>query len=349
MMTEADSRVQNFIQNQTDIMPSLQFQGSPSREPSEIVQYCLQQLTRPSFRRSHLGEEAKEDLRTKLDNQIKRQLPITFAIPFGGYKNYRAQSYPDLDWAEVFNVNYLSRYVLPVTAYYAPGVILQYTYSAGIMDLVSNIPTSTSERYMIQFHKLLDLFLTVLPENLRFRAIDISAQYSGDDFLSELKENYEFNCFHWNEKLPRTEREKRIASAQRNLMRKGAEDLSGLNDAEWAERCVESAMWCEALDSMALRRKFNKYSDNIQLVFVRGPSVSVHVGSCETSAHHFWSGCGVLEEWPGGFRQRIISGEKLIEYRIQERIVDIKVDSVFGRLSDAFGQISVLKQPQEGR
>ncbi len=342
MTTFTSSQIETFVARQLDL--TLPCDQKEERIPSDLsmVQYCFIQLTRSAFRRTRIDDESARDVRRKLEEAVTERRPITLAVPFGGYKNHRAPSFPGPDWAEVFNMNYLARYLLPLARCYEPGVILQYTYSSGVMDLVSNIPASYTATYMQQFRSLLSVFAGRIPANLRMTAVDISSQYSGTELMEELHRNYEDNLARWVDKFSPDERSKRIASAERNLMRVGAVDFASLCDAEWNARCVDAAMWCEALDSLTLRRRFNKYSDSIQLVFVRGPGLSVHIGSCDTSAHHFWSGSGVLELQRDRLRQRILSGEKLFIYKQQGLVREMPVKSVLSAISSTFDLMAVL-------
>lgn len=342
MKALTDTQVESFVTHQLDVSPALDSYQECLPSGSSVVEYCFAQLTRSAFRRTRIDDASANDVKRKLDSAIGSHKPITLAIPFGGYKNYRAASFPGPDWAEVFNMNYLARYVMPLARCYKPGVILQYTYISGVMDLVSNIPVSPPITYMEQFRSLLSIFAAHLPTNLRLTTVDIGTHYSKAALIEELQHNYEDNLARWVDKFSPEEREKRIASAGRNLMRVGAIDLSYLSEVEWSTRCVDSAMWCEALDSLTLRRRFNKYSDNIQLVFVRGPNLSIHIGSCDTSAHHFWSGCGVLEPNDTGFKQRIMSGEKLARHRQEGLVRDVTVNTIFSDISSTFSRIPVL-------
>lgn len=342
----ADVRIDTFVAQQLDVtLPHGAEQECSQSEPS-VVQYCFTKLTRSAFRRTRIDDESAKDVRRKLDEAVADNKPITLAVPFGGYKNHRAPSFPGPDWAEVFNMNYLARYLLPLARCYEPGVILQYTYSSGVMDLVSNIPAISTATYMEQFRSLLAVFTKRIPPNMRMTAVDISSHYPGTELMEELRRNYEDNRARWGDKFSPDERSRRIASAERNLMRVGAVDFGSLSNTEWNARCIDAAMWCEALDSLTLRRRFNKYSQNIQLVFVRGPGLSVHIGSCDTSAHHFWSGSGVLELQDGRLQQRILSGEKLSFYQQQGLVRDVPVNTPLSAVSATFDLITVLTLPE---
>ena len=335
------AQIEAFVNRQLDVSSNSCQSQDYVHNLQSIVNYCFAQLIRSAFRRTRIDDESASDVRRKIEDAVGTGRPITFTVPFGGYKNYRAESFPGPDWAEVFNMNYLARYVLPLTRCYEPGVILQYTYSSGVMDLVSNIPIEASTTYMKQFRSILSVFATHLPPNLHLSDVDISTHYSGEELMEELRHNYEDNRTRWNDKFLGDERERRVASAQRNLMRAGVSDLTSLTESEWHARCVDAAMWCEALDSLTLRRRFNKYSESIQLVFVRGPNLSIHIGSCDTSAHHFWSGSGVVEYQGDHLRQRIMSGEKLSNLRNEGAVCDVELQTGFSKISAAFGRIPI--------
>jgi hypothetical protein len=312
-----------------------------------ISEYIFHQVTRASFRRTRLDEASASDLKRKIFERVKRGEPITFSVPFGGYKNYKIASFPGPDWAEVFNLNYTARYVAPIVKYYEPGASIHYSYTSGVLDIVSNMRSADTQQYMREFRVLLSLFAAHLPFNLRINAVDISEMYDREELLHELRRNYDDNRQRWNDKFTSTERNRHIASAQRNLMRLGVANLQSLTDEEWDNRCVDAAMWCEALDSLSKRRHFNKYSSNIQLVHVRGPALSIHIASCDTSAHHFPAGCGLVEVRGTRLLQRILSEPKRQDYRKAGMITDVAVNTRFGVVSPAFNNISVIYSPRE--
>jgi len=68
----------------------------------------------------------------------------------------------------------------------------------------------------------------------------------------------------------------------------------------------------------------------------------VHIGSCDTSAHHFWSGSGVLELQGVRLQQRIMSGEKLSSYKQQGLVRDVPVKTVLSAVAPTFDLMTVL-------
>ena len=334
----SDDEVRSFAAAQ--LKPELE--PPPPVPQVDIIDQLVAALTRGSFRRTKIDGESAVDVRRKVAARVQDNSPISLTIPFGGYKNHRARSFPEPDWAELFNMNYMARYLFPVTARYAPGVIAYYTYSSRVMDVVSNIPIEATDSYMDRFHQLLSVVNQDLPDNLRLTTFDITQQYDRPELLKELRTNFEDNQERWQAKFSADERAKRVASAQRNLIPRGVQDFSNLDDDAWASRCEEAAMWCEALDSLERRRLFNKYSEHIQLVFVRGPSLSIHVGSCDTAAHHFWSGTGVVHDRQRDLLQGIMSEPKIESQASAGYVHDVAVETPLLEISESFSAVPVI-------
>jgi hypothetical protein len=224
---------------------------------------------------------SEQDIRRKLVAFVDQGAPIEFAVPFGGYKGPRAESCPHLNWAEVFWLSYLRRNGARIAGAYAPGVAFKFSYASGVMDLVSNYPLTWQDQYLQEFGKLAAYFSDA---RVKMDLVDIASFFPS---LSDLRQAVQDN-FHAQEDVwfRSAERERKIRSAERNLVRNGVVDLKGLDPVQWAERVENSARLCHALDSLDVRRRYNKFSSRIQLVFVRGPGPSLHVASCRSSSLH---------------------------------------------------------------
>ncbi len=307
-----------------------------------LGEYLFRTIARPAFRRSRLDEPTACDVQAKILRALDDGSPVAFSIPFGGYKSHNSGSFPLPDWAEVFNLNYIWRFVSPIAETYPPGVVVEYTYTSGVMDLVSNLPPGAADAYMVAFRDIMAFFAAVMPRNVRFVATDLAADPGAAGMMDELLKHYEENRRDWLTRLSQAERDRRFASAQRNLMPTGNRDLSQLSPSQWDDACVEAAMMCEAVDRLSFRRRYNKQESRIELVFVRGPSLAVHVGSCDTSSHHFWSGVGSVEYVDGSrLVPRIMSQRKLSAVRDQGLAIDCAV-SGFEALGEHYKSVPVL-------
>jgi hypothetical protein len=117
-----ESRVRTFLVGQPEVAVASDRVAEIMRRDESISDYSFRQLTRSAFRRSRLDDQSEHDLRQKLEAAVADGRPIALTVPFGGYKNVHAGSFPGPDWAEVFNINYLARYVLPIAQHYEPGI-----------------------------------------------------------------------------------------------------------------------------------------------------------------------------------------------------------------------------------
>ncbi|MDP2362781.1 MAG: hypothetical protein Q8M94_03315 [Ignavibacteria bacterium] len=301
-----------------------------------LAEFIFSRITRSKFRRTSLDSDTVADIKFKIKYQILNNDPISFSVPFGAYKNWHLSSFPEPDWGEVFNINYMLRFLAPISAVYEPGAKLQYSYSDNVMDIVSNIPKEYTKRYITVFDKLLSLFQQSASKNIILKSIKINDFYAeGEQFL-EMNNNYEDNRKNWFKKYPENVRLKKLASAKHNLMLNGIQDLSTLDGEQLEARFLQSAMWCDALDSLQWRRKFNKGSTNIQIVYVKGPYLSLHLGACETSVGQAWAMTGVLEKRGLRLLQTIVSHATLKSFEVAKNIQLINVDTLFRELSNNY-------------
>lgn len=276
---------------------------------TDDVEELIRRVTSSKWRRSAVDARTAEDIALKISSAVNSKRSIEFSVPFGGYKGWRLPSHPLPDWAEVFCLHYLHSYFTNIAEIYRYGVDAYFSYCSGVMPFVSNMPEAWQVEYLTRFSEMLAHFST---EEVRFHLADITQEYQTAQSLhEELESNLARIARDWRSPGNDENRNKRVASATRNFVIDGATDLTGLDDIRILEKLEESAMRCEALDSLMLRRRFNKYGSKIQLVFVRGPSYSLHVGSTPTSANHFWVGAGVIECRRKVLRPRILSATAL--------------------------------------
>ena len=126
-------------------------------------------VTRKRFRRTKLDAESRADITAKVGAALDRGAPIEFAIPFGAYKHWLLPTYPYPDWAEVFNLKHLIAFAGPIAQSYPPGVVLNYTYTSGVIEKVSNLPTEAQDEYVTALKRLHSYFQHIAPTGLKLR------------------------------------------------------------------------------------------------------------------------------------------------------------------------------------
>lgn len=311
-----------------------------SNKCKDINEILFNIVSSSKHRRTAIDDESKTDIKKKIADAIDKNIPIEFSIPFGGYKNYRIPSYPEADWAEVFNLRFMIQYLLPIVKFHPPGVILYYSYNSEIIHEVNNMPLSFQRAYESSFAKLISHFGEQLPSNFQIKTQQINKLYANDnEWKSELQSLFNRNQEKWETLYDENAREKKLSSAKHNLILDGEKKLQNLSSEELEAEYLKAAMMCDAIDSLSKRREFNKFSHRIQLVFIRGPKPSIHIGVCEGSTMHFWVGLGVFEFSKNKVIPNIFSYEQLQE--LKPKFIYLEVENPFTIISQNFKQVII--------
>lgn len=331
----------NIIIDNMLSVPQVQFESIVSER--ELCNYILSCVLSSKFRKTKADQITITSLEKKIIGAVTEKRPLEFTIPFGAYKGWKLPTHPETDWAEVFNIRHIIDYLLPVAQMYKWGVIVYYTFQDNIMHEISNIPKENLLAYKKAFLRLLDYYNSQL-NGIKFEMFSISDLYKNDEeYFDDYKKGFEYNLTHWDEKYSEEERNKKVNSAKNNLARKGIVDYSYLSDEEWERKCIISAMQTDAVDCLFWRREFNKKSKRIQLVFVRGPENSIHIGSCLTSTAHFWAGTGVLE-YNKKLLPRIFPQNKYMSLVREDKFVRYNLENVLCDISDNYMYVELLKK-----
>lgn len=284
------------------------------------VQSAFTIMTSKRWRRSALSDDSASDIRSKIENALNGERELVFTIPFGGYKSWRISSSPLPNWAEIFFVDYLRRFLRDVGAVFPFGVRAEFTYISGVMDLVSNHHPTWQPSYVAEMARLLSYYSD---EPGQMSIVDISALPGAADVRAAVARNYETINGDWDPAKLSDDQAKKLHSAERNFAVHGAEDFGYVSSGELERLVFTSAIMCDALDSMLDRRTYNKFGPRIQLVFGRDPQPALHIGSCETSTVHFWVSEGVLERHGNRVLPRMIGHSSVETPSVADRQVEL--------------------------
>lgn len=335
-----DKYINVFLKNMLCV-PQIHYENTvPTNELSNYILSCV---LSSKYRKTKVDQYTFTALKEKITNTVNSKEPLEFTIPFGAYKGWKLPTHPETDWAEVFNIRHIIDYLSPVCKEYKWGVIIYYTFQDNIMHEISNIPKENFLSYKKAFLHLLDYYNSKL-NGMELKLFSINNLYENDEeYFNDYKKGYEYNLQHWNEKYTEEERNKRVNSAKNNLARIGVVDYSNLSDEEWEKKCIISAMKTDAVDCLHWRREFNKRSNRIQIVFVRGPENSIHIGSCVTSTAHFWAGTGVLE-YNKKLLPRILPQNKYIVLSMEDKLEKFDLENPLSDISNNYSYIELIKQ-----
>ena len=319
-----------------------------------INKYILKKIisSKGKYKRRAVNEEMIADMERKISASIQKQQPILFSVPFGAYKGWQTNSNGEPDWAEVFNLNYFYLYASEIAEHYEYGVRFTYTYQDRIMPVVSNLSKDVCSKYIQKFNELTRLFSSYNPR-ITFTTLAIDSLYSNVDeywqeFLGNVFENTieVIDNLYMNDldSLPYTKYidlllQNKVIEANSLVQSRPspifAKLQSGMNNYNFNGydtksshvekdiknkiiRSIVSTLMIDAVDSLKLRRMYNKYSDNIQIVFDKTPALSLFLGSCRESVKHFWTGTGAMiyKDEKDDFKPTVLSQKEWVS--IQE-------------------------------
>src|SRR3989344_2016170 len=150
----------------------------------DLVGFILRKIIRKKFRKGKLYPNTQKTIYEKVSFRVKKNLPIHFVVPFGGYKHFWNPSHPEPDWAELFNFRFLTEFVSPIVSAYEPGVFLEYISEDLILPRMNNYPPDSLEQYAIAFKKLLDRYSKNLPKNLKIDYFRVGDKHDKDKIIA---------------------------------------------------------------------------------------------------------------------------------------------------------------------
>ena len=292
--------------------------------PAQIVTA----ITRGYWRRSTVDPGTAADITAKVTDRVGAQAPIEFSVPFGGYKGSDLPWAPDLNWAEVMWLGHLRSYAVTVAELHPPGVVLSMTYYSHALDLVNNLPLEDQQHYIAQLVQLAKQFSD---DTVRFDVVDLVGQHGG---AQRFRAEFVAAVAAASNLVPT---DAHLRSASRNLVRRGVVDYSELDPQAWQARVRAAAQACVAMESLPPRRRFNKTGHRVQIGHIRGPQLSLHLGSTRTSSMQPWVAAGYLRTHRDG----------LIEH-LSRRVlpaVGVPVVHELGWISPQLLTVPVLTEP----
>jgi hypothetical protein len=283
--------------------------------------WIVRKLLRKPFRRGPLHPDAMEDVRLKVRRSLSDSEPIYLIICFGGYKHFWNSSHPYVDYAELFNLSFMTRFLAPILAVHEPGAILDYESEDLVLPLIDNYPPGALEKYASSFRALVEQYTsrTTLPTNLTIR---LMRPQDEDPFKSH---GYAVKLFEriddlrgakeeeWAA-LSENDRAERLHRTPRSIMWNGREDLTGLSDDERLQRMIRSKVLNETYydADFEFREEYLTGGTHIPFVLTWGRS-SENVGnwitlaSTDSSTVDFWIGRGILDHQGSRLINRIVS------------------------------------------
>ncbi|MCL5430205.1 MAG: hypothetical protein M1504_01860 [Candidatus Marsarchaeota archaeon] len=318
---EAGKQVKDFL-DKLLMFPNVELSSDDLElAKKDKAKFIVNRLFSRQFRRAKVHPDTEKDITDKVRKSIDSNEPLYLIICFGGYKHYWNPSYPNIDFAELFDFHFMAEYVAPILKVHAPGVNIDYEFENIAVPLADNYPKKDLDAYDDSFKALVSEYLTrsKAPSNFKINAFipQEADQYKKIDYETKLfkrmNEILPKRMEEW-EHLSKDEKEERLHRTPKAFMWKGEKDLSSLNDEQRMEAMILSKENIEAYyeADFEFRGDYFTGGNHIPIVMTWGLS-SENIGhwltitSAKGCNVDFWVGRGILEVSSGRTVNRIVS------------------------------------------
>ena len=294
----------------------------------ELSDFICKTIMSKKFRKFSLIPEYIEHIKLVVDESIENNLPIKFSFPFGGYKLWRLEETPEVDWAELFTFMYYAKWLKPIAQTYKPGVVFDFASDDMIIERMNNIPKKDTEEYRRSFEDLVKFLEKYIPGNIKFTFTPISSLYTPEEFEKDLADKIEKKKKEFGGLPVLGDKERRMVELNVKLNPKQDDDLL------WKEKIELLHQSYYAVDK---RRPYNRAKDKI-LVFptsVKDGKV-IAAGTTKTSVAKFWVGIGILKNNDNNYIEYILSPSQIENEKVIS--VPILIDNLLGK---NFSQIKI--------
>jgi len=311
------------------------------------VEWITQMLLRKKFRKTKVSENTRKEFLDKIEMSVKEDKPLFFIILFGGYKHFWNESHPDVDWAELFNLRFMSELFAPILEVHNPGVILEYGSEDVIIGLMDNYPTESLDKYAQSFNQLLEIYSESIPKNFKINYVRTGEKYDSESLKKEVMAKIPEKKKEWD-KLSKEEVDKMLHRSNRSVMWKGEEDLTNLSEEEKQERIRESKIIEDTFYEVEADYLGDYFTgdNHIPLVLSWGLSDEnidnwLTLGSTYASSVDFWIGRGILQKHKDKFIPRVVSKEQYlnIKDKLKKENIDLMPLNNFNKLEVFEGRL----------
>jgi hypothetical protein len=256
----------------------------------------------------------------RLVYSIANKEKLIFMFGYGGYKHHDSPSSPEVDWAELFHIKFLLKYLWPIIVNYPYGVEIEYE-SEEVSIQFNNVQQSLTDKYTHSFRKLVDYFNLWLSENdikTRISFIVAREQYDSADTLYHLMDEKKASIAAQFKDLPKDEQARRLKRAETNIKwHSGSKDYSELLDNERTELILNTRITNETFleADYDLRADYFERMNCVPLLGTFGRAALgeawLHIKSNQASLVDFWIGTGILEIREDRLIEKIVSHKQL--------------------------------------
>jgi len=282
----------------------------------ELSNFIYKTIMSKKFRKFSVAPEYTDYIKESIDNSIKDKLPIRFSLQFGGYKLWRLEETPEVDWAELFALMYYSKWLKPIAEVYKPGVIFDFSSDEVIVERLNNIPKSDTQSYADSFGNVIKFLEDYIPENLKFTLTPTGSFYTPEEFEKDLEDKTEKKKEEFGG-LPKLD-DQRKAMTELNVRLKPGQD----DDPLWREK---SELLHQAYYAVDKLKPYTGAKDKMRVSSYKLKGFnSLVVGTTKTSIAKFWVGVGALKSIGDTYKEYVLSPSQIEKTQLTKETISIE-------------------------
>jgi len=298
---------QEYIESQLQALKDTELANSVPRNEEEMADAIFAILMSKKFRKYSVPKENQEIIRAAIGKNVANDESIKISWPFGGYKLWRLEEAPKVDWAELFSIMYFIRWLKPVCALYPKGVEFTFWVDEVVIAQMNNIPQKDIDAYQDSFSGLLKFIQLWQPLNLKFEVFLERSQYESNEAFQEglAKEMNKLSQVRAANPEPLSD------SAVRSIEMNVRPVPEYAHDPLWREKVdlMHSAYYNLQEQQTRIRPAYTRANITAFSVFFE-PNV-IPIGTTKTSIAKFWVGVGALKKRDGSFIETVLSPEQI--------------------------------------
>ncbi len=343
-MNELETRVNDFINN--ELLNFNNIQTNPL-DGNDLKDSILNRLFSRKWSRKAQFEDAKKYTEEKVDTILNNHLNFLFCFCFGGYKHFWTPTYPEPDWAEIFTIKYLMKYVLPIAESQDKRTQIEFESEEVALTYMNNTPQEGMDKYNKAFKELINFVNSKINYPIDLSVVLARDFYDRDellkkmyDYLPKVKER--FNA------LTEEEKEIRLKRAETNIMWNGKEDLTNISLEEKQKFIYDSRTLNEAFLDIDYELRGKEYFEKDNLIPLLGSfglgaggELWLHLASNSSSLVDFWAGMGILEVREDKIIEKTISKKQYDQ--IKDKLVKVNLNNELSNISNNYSWIYVYE------
>lgn len=277
--------------------------GQPKPDSAQLEDEIVRLILSKKFRKYAIKPEHSEHIRSVVKICISENKPIQMTLVFGGYKLWRLEETPEVDWAELFALMYYTKWMKPICEIYEHGVWFDFFSDDVIVPIMNNVPPEGTKAYQSSFAKLLAFIKPYQPKNLNMTLNRVGDQYDSlEDFKKDLDSQVQKLKSSLDGGLPELND---VARATLELNVKTTQEQR--DDPQWQEKVQ---LVHDGYAQVTGRRPYYRMPDKLNIMTTPFGGM-LSVGTTKDSIMKFWIGAGVLKKRDDSFRQIICSPNQL--------------------------------------